>query len=100
MSKPKQKAGLVPAKTKDENIGLADQTNQKFYKMDNFFLLTWQLCDGSRTEEEIAKLFAKTIKDFVSKNKEMKKDAEVKEALLIEDGKKIVEQLKKFGLIE
>jgi len=100
MSKPKQKPGLVPAKAKDESIGLADQTNQKFYKMDNFFMLAWQLCDGVKSEEEVAKAFAKKIKEYVSKSKEMKKDSEVKEELLIEDGKKIVEQLKKFGLIE
>lgn len=90
---PNKKAGLIPAKNGDD-IGIADKTNQKFYKLDNAYFLTWQLCDGKRSIEDVSKEFAR----LVSQN--MKNKTDIDEKLLLEDIKKIVERLKKFGLLD
>ena len=91
---PKQVKGLVPAKNKDQ-IGLADKDKEKFYVLDHAFLNVWLLCNGEKSEDEIAEEFTKFLKENTKG-----KDAKIDDKLLKEDVKTIINKLKKYGLIE
>ncbi|VVB74549.1 Uncharacterised protein [Candidatus Tiddalikarchaeum anstoanum] len=93
MANPKRVSRFVPAKNKD-SIGVADKENQKFYKLDNAYLIVWQLCDGTKNTEQITKEFIKVL------NENIKVPSKVDEKKLLIDVTKIVERLKKFGLVE
>jgi len=91
--KPKKAKGLVPARN-EEDLGLANEEDKKFYKLDMTFINIWNLCDGTKTEDDIAKEFLNIVKQNV------KKDFKIKEKEFIEDVKNILNRLRKFGLIE
>ena len=91
---PKQVKGLVPAKN-EEQIGLANPDEKKFFVLDNVYLSVWVLCNGERSEDQIAKEFIKVLKE---NSKGVK--AKIDEKLIAKNVKDIIKKLKKFCLIE
>jgi len=93
MFKPDKKKGLVPAKN-NEKIGVADQESMKFFELNESYLNIWLLCDGKKTEDEVAAEFYEYLKKNSPKSKKISKDKIAAEA------KEILKRLRKFNLIE
>lgn len=91
--KPRKTKGLVPARNKDD-VGLANEEDKKFYKLDMTHMNIWNLCDGKSTEEEIAQEFLSIVKQNV------KKGFKIKKIEFVKDVKTILNKLRKYGLIE
>lgn len=92
VNKPKKVDGLVPAKNGDK-VGVANKKEEKFFVLDSAYLNIWLLCDGNRSEEEIADAFMELIR---SKSE----DVSIKQDELLNNVKQVLKRLKKFGLIE
>lgn len=92
--KPRQVKGLVPAKNEDK-IGVADQEKEKFYVLDPALLNIWLLCDGNRTEDEVAGDFIKFLKENTKS-----KNAKIDEKVIQDEVKILINKLRKYGLIE
>jgi hypothetical protein len=93
MFKPIKRKGLVPAKN-GEKIGVADQDSLKFFELNEAYLNVWLLCEGSKSEDEIAKDFCDYLIKNSPKSKKVNKDKIILEAL------EILKRLRKFNLIE
>ncbi len=85
---PRQNKRLKPAKNGDA-IGLADEKEKKFFKLNNIYLQVWLLCDGKNNEVAIRDKIYNMIGD---------KEIDKKE--LLKEIKDILHRLLKFGLIE
>ena len=88
----KKRGGLCPAKN-NEDIGIADEKEKKFYKLNQAYLDIWALCDGSLSEEEIATKYI----DFLISNSKSKK---IDQKKLRTEISQIIKKLRKFNLIE
>ncbi len=87
----------IPAENKDEppKVGLFNEKEKKFYRLNEVALYIWDLCDGSHSIEDISKM----LLDEVKKSSHPKaKTATLNE--IKKDVEYIVERLKKFGLIK
>jgi hypothetical protein len=93
MFKPVKRKGLVPAKN-NEKIGVADQDSLKFFELNEAYFNVWQLCDGKKTEDEIAKEFF----EYLAENS--KKSKKINNGKIISEAKEILKRLRKFNLIE
>ncbi|MBN1923575.1 MAG: PqqD family protein [Nanoarchaeota archaeon] len=91
---PKQVKGLVPAKNGDD-VGIANQEEKKFYKLDMLHLNVWLLCDGKKNEDEVAKELIKFLKE---NNPEL--ETKIDNKILTEDVKTIIKKLRKYCLVE
>jgi primase-polymerase (primpol)-like protein len=89
----RQVRGLVPAKN-GEKIGVANPDNKKFFELNESYFLVWQLCDGKKSEDEVAEEFA----DYLEKNAAKKKKFD--KAKIIAEAKDIIKRLLKFNLLE
>ena len=92
--KPNKRKGLVPAKNNDL-IGVADQESKKFFELNEAYLNVWLLCDGKKSEDDIAKEFI----DYLIKNAPKSKKKADKDKLAAE-AKDIIKRLMKFNLLE
>ncbi len=89
----RQVKGLVPAKN-GEKIGIANPIDKKFFELNESYFLVWQLCDGKKSDDEVAKEFADYLEKNASKKKKFVKDK------IISEAKDIIKRLLKFNLLE
>ncbi|MDD4353200.1 MAG: PqqD family peptide modification chaperone [Candidatus Nanoarchaeia archaeon] len=93
MFKPIKRKGLVPAKNA-EKIGVADKESEKFFELNEAYINVWLLCDGKKSEDEIAKEFCNLLIKNSAKSKKINSNKILLEA------KEILKRLRKFNLIE
>ncbi len=91
--KIRQVKGLVPAKN-GEKIGVANPVDKKFFELNESYFLVWQLCDGKKSEDEVAMEFADYLAKNSPKGKRIVKDK------IIAEAKDIIKRLLKFNLLE
>lgn len=93
MNHPKRDNKLKPSRQGDA-LGLVNEEEKKFYKLNQAALDIWSFCDGKTSEKEIANNYYDIVK------KSVKKDFKINEKLFKSDILVIIEKLKKYGLVE
>jgi len=86
--KPKRKEGLELVRLETGEIGIANFEEGTVTVCDPIVAMIWLLCDGTRSEREIAEI----LRDECEINVELEE--------IEKEVKRIIEEMKKAGLIE